>query len=269
MNRAYIKPDIDVQNQPDTRKIEIDKVGVKDIAYPIGVLDRTGGVQRTVAHVNMYVNLPHQFKGTHMSRFIELLNEHCDNMTTTRIPRILRDMRKRLSAREAHIEVKFPYFILKKAPVSGAEGLMTYDCTIRGFASDDVMLEIEVKIPVTALCPCSKAISSEGAHNQRGIVTVRFRQERFVWIEEVIDLVESSASCDIYSVLKREDEKYVTEKAYRNPMFVEDMARKVAENLCGVEGVNWFSVEVENQESIHAHNAYAYLERTCLDDNGP
>jgi len=268
MNRAYIKPDIDVQNQPDTRNIEIDKVGVKDISYPIGVLDRTGGVQRTVAHVNMYVNLPHQFKGTHMSRFVELLNEHCDNMTTTRIPRILRDMRSRLDAREAHIEVNFPYFILKQAPVSGAEGLMTYECTIRGFASDDVMLEIEVKVPITALCPCSKAISTEGAHNQRGIVTVRFRQDRFVWIETVIDIVESSASCDVYSVLKREDEKYVTEKAYQNPMFVEDVARKVAQNLCGVDGITWFSVEVENQESIHAHNAYAYLERTCLDNHG-
>jgi GTP cyclohydrolase I len=269
MNRAYIKPDIDVQNQVDTRNIEIDKVGVKDISYPIGVLDRTGGVQRTVAHVNMYVNLPQQFKGTHMSRFIELLNEHCDNMTTTRIPRILRDMRKRLDAREAHIEVKFPYFILKQAPVSGAEGLMTYDCTIRGFASDEVILEIEVKIPVTALCPCSKAISAEGAHNQRGIVTVSFRQERFVWIEEIIDIVESSASCDVYSVLKREDEKFVTEKAYQNPMFVEDVARKVAQDLSGIEGISWFSVEVENQESIHAHNAYAYLERTCLDNHGP
>jgi GTP cyclohydrolase I len=215
MTRLYRKPDIDVQNQPDTRQIAIDKVGVKDISYPIGVLDRTGGVQRTVAHVNMYVNLPHQFKGTHMSRFVELLNEHCDNMTTTRIPRILRDMRARLDAREAHIEVKFPYFILKKAPVSGAEGLMTNECSIRGYAADNVILEIEVKVPITALCPCSKAISTEGAHNQRGIVTVRFRQDRFVWIEEVIDIVESSASCDVYSVLKREDEKYVPARSPR------------------------------------------------------
>jgi GTP cyclohydrolase IB len=262
MTRRYTKPDLDVQSQPDYRNIEIDKVGVKDISYPIGVLERSGGSQRTVARVSMYVNLPRQFKGTHMSRFVELLNEYCEDMSTTSIPGILHQMRKRLQASEAHIEVTFPFFILKQAPVSGAEGLMAYECTIRGFGNDEVTLEIEVKVPITALCPCSKAISDQGAHNQRGNVSVRFHQSRFVWIEEIIEMVESSASCDVFSVLKREDEKYVTERAYANPMFVEDVARAVATRLMAHRGITWFSVGVENYESIHAHNAYAYLERS-------
>ncbi len=260
--RAIDKPIIDVQNLPDHRDIPIDKVGVKDILYPIGVLDRTGGSQRTVARVNMYVNLPRRFKGTHMSRFVELLTEYSHDMTTTNMPRILKEMRKRLDARQAYLEVTFPYFLVKKAPVSKCEGLLAYQCSIRGWGSDDVTLEIEVQVPITALCPCSKAISNQGAHNQRGLVTVRYRQVHFVWIEEIIELVETSSSCDIYSVLKREDEKYVTEKAYANPMFVEDVARTVAEKLDAHDGILWYSVEVENQESIHAHNAYAYLERT-------
>ncbi len=261
MTRDYATPTMDVQNQPDNRKIEIDKVGIKDIQYPIGVLERSGGTQRTVAKVSMFVNLHHKFKGTHMSRFIELLNEHCQDMSTTTIPGLLLEMRKRLEARDAHIEVSFPFFILKRAPASGAEGLMSYDCTIRGFWANEVVLEIEVTVPITALCPCSKAISDQGAHNQRGTVTVQYRQNRFVWIEDIIEIVEAEASCDVYSVLKREDEKFVTEKAYANPMFVEDVARSVAQRLRAHEGIAWFSVEVENQESIHAHNAYAYLER--------
>jgi GTP cyclohydrolase IB len=267
MARAYKEPNIDVQSQPDYRKIEIDKVGVKDICYPIGVLERGGGTQRTVAKVSMYVNLPHQFKGTHMSRFVELLNEHCQDMSTTTIPGILLKVRSRLQARQAHIEVSFPFFILKKAPVSGSEGLMAYECAVRGSVSDDVTLEIEVKVPITALCPCSKAISDQGAHNQRGMVIVRYRQNRFVWIEEIIEMVEASASCDVYSVLKREDEKFVTEKAYANPMFVEDVARSVALRLSENKGITWFSVGVENQESIHAHNAYAHLERSLEPDD--
>jgi GTP cyclohydrolase IB len=262
MIRSRKAPAIDVQSQKDHRKIPIDKVGVKDILYPITVLDRAQGHQQTVARVSMYVNLPHQFKGTHMSRFVELLNQHRHNMTTTAIPTLLMDMRIKLKARTAHLEVSFPYFILKRAPVSRAEGLLAYQCTVRGTANHKVDLEIEVQVPITALCPCSKAISDQGAHNQRGMVTVRYRPNRFVWIEEIIDMVESSASCEIFSVLKREDEKYVTEKAYAKPMFVEDVARTVAQKLLGHPRITWFSVEVENQESIHAHNAYAQLERT-------
>ncbi|RME24512.1 MAG: GTP cyclohydrolase I FolE2, partial [Deltaproteobacteria bacterium] len=217
MGRGYKKPEIDVQSLPDTSGKEIDRVGVKDILYPIRVLERSGGMQQTVARIDMFVNLPRRFKGTHMSRFVELLNEYHTDMSTTSIPGLLLEMRRRLQAAQAYVEISFPYFITKRAPVSGAEGLMVYQCTIRGFGNDEVTLEIEVKVPITALCPCSKAISEQGAHNQRGIVTVRYRQNRFVWIEEIIELVESCASCDVYSVLKREDEKYVTERAYANP----------------------------------------------------
>jgi GTP cyclohydrolase I len=253
-------PAPDVQARRDRRRIEIDRVGVKDILYPITVLDRRHKTQRTVARVSMTVNLPHQFRGTHMSRFVELLNEHCQDMSTTAIPDVLLAMKDRLRARAAQLEVAFPYFILKRAPVSGAEGLLAYACTVRGEARRRVALEIEVQVPITALCPCSKAISDRGAHSQRGLVTVRYRQRRFVWIEEIIDAVERSASCEIFSVLKRADEKYVTERAYAHPMFVEDVARAVAQRLQGNPRIAWFSVEVENQESIHAHNAYAFLE---------
>lgn len=253
----------DVQSLPDTRQIEIDKVGVRNILYPISVLDRSAGTQPTVARVNMYVNLPHHFKGTHMSRFVELLNEHRHDMSTTAIPGVLRAMREKLKARVAHLEMAFPYFILKRAPVSGAAGLVPYQCTLRGEAANHVTLDVEVQVPITALCPCSKAISDEGAHNQRGLVTVCYRQRHLVWIEEVIEIVEKSSSCEVYSVLKREDEKYVTEKAYANPMFVEDVARAVAGRLLAHPRITWFSVQVENLESIHAHNAYAFLERTC------
>jgi GTP cyclohydrolase I len=263
MIRKHKKISIDVQSQRDTRKIGIDKVGVKDILYPITVLDRSAGSQHTVATVSLYVNLSEQLRGAHMSRLVELLNEHCHDMTSRAIPELLQKMKRRLKARTAHLEISFPFFIRKKAPVTGVEGLMSYGCTVFGSAARRVRLEIEVQVPITALCPCSKALSDQGAHNQRGLVTVRFRQRQFVWIEEIIDIVERSASCEVYSVLKRADEKYVTEKAYRNPRFVEDVARLVAKKLLLHPLIEWFSVEVENQESIHAHNSYAFLERSC------
>lgn len=253
----------DVQSRRDHRRLAIDRVGVRDILYPITVMDRARRSQQTVARVSMTVNLPHQFKGTHMSRFVELLNEHRHDMSTRAIPDILRAMRERLNARRAQIQVEFPFFLLKRAPVSGAEGLMAYNCISRGESTARLVRQTyEVQVPITALCPCSKAISDFGAHNQRGVVTVCFRTRRLVWFEEIIHVVESSASCEVYSVLKREDEKYVTEKAYRNPMFVEDIAREVARRLLRHPRIEWFSVAVENLESIHAHNAYAYLERS-------
>lgn len=262
MARARTKPagaGPDVQSRRDRRKLPIDRVGVKDLLYPIQVLDRERGRQATVARVSMFVNLPHRFKGTHMSRFVELLNERCHDMSTTAIPGLLREMRRRLKARTARISVAFPFFRRKRAPVSRAEGLLHYPVTVRGQAGRRVQLEIEVEVPITALCPCSKAISERGAHNQRGWVRVRFRPRRFVWLEEIIDLVEGCASCDVYSVLKRQDEKYVTERAYRRPRFVEDVAREVARKLARHPRLAAFSVEVENQESIHAHNTYAYI----------
>jgi GTP cyclohydrolase I len=251
----------DIQSMPDRRNIAIDKVGVKGIEYPVTVLDRDRGTQHTVASINMYVNLPREFKGTHMSRFVEVLNRHRGEMNIKSFPRILRAMRKDLQAEEAHLEVTFPYFMRKRAPVSGAESLMEYRCTIHGVVNHGVSMGVKVEVPVTTLCPCSKEISSAGAHNQRGTVQLSVRFRSFLWIEDLIELVESCASCDIYALLKREDEKFVTERAYENPMFAEDVVRAVAEKLLADDNITWFSVDFENIESIHNHNAYAHIER--------
>jgi GTP cyclohydrolase I len=253
---------IDVQNQPDDRNIPIDKVGVKNIRYPITVLDRMNGTQQTVASINMYVNLPHHYKGTHMSRFVELLSEHSNNINLRNLPDILEEMKERLEAQSAHIEMEFPYFLNKSAPVSGAQGLMEYNISFRGSLNGQGMdLVVEVAVPVTTLCPCSKEISACGAHNQRGVVRLAVRFKRFIWIEDLIRLVEASASSEVFSVLKREDEKQVTERAYANPMFVEDVVREVAVKLQDDPNIVWFAVDSENFESIHNHSAYAYIER--------
>lgn len=253
---------IDVQNQLDDRNIPIDKVGVKNIRYPITVLDRANGTQQTVASINMYVNLPHQYKGTHMSRFIELLSEYSNNINLRNLPDILEEMKKRLDAHSAHIEVEFPYFLNKSAPVSGAQGLMEYSVWFRGSLNGQGMdLVVEVGVPVTTLCPCSKEISDAGAHNQRGMVRLAVRFKRFIWIEDLIRLVENSASAEVFSLLKREDEKQVTEHAYDNPMFVEDVVREVALKLQDDPNITWFAVDSENFESIHNHSAYAYIQR--------
>ena len=251
----------DIQNQPDYRKIAIDKVGVKDIRYPIVVLDKKNKFQHTIASVNMYVDLPHHFKGTHMSRFIEILNEHRGEITVKNFPEILGKMKKRFNAETAHMEVEFPYFIEKAAPVSKAKGLMEYRCRFRGSLSDKKDFILEISVPVTTLCPCSKEISRKGAHNQRGVVKVALRFHGFIWIEEIIKVVELSASSPVYSLLKRPDEKYVTEHAYDNPRFVEDVVRDIASRLEKTKNIIWFSIEAENWESIHNHSAYAYLER--------
>lgn len=250
----------DIQNEKGYRKIDIDKAGVKDIRYPITVLDKRNKFQHTVASVNMYVDLPHRFKGTHMSRFIEVLNEHRGEITVKNFPDILEKVKKRLNAKVSHLEVEFPYFIEKEAPVSRARGLMEYRCRFIGSlgAKKDFMLE--VMVPVATLCPCSREMSERGAHNQRGMVSVALRFKGFIWIEDIVTLVEASASSPVYSLLKRPDEKYVTEMAYDNPMFVEDVVREVASRLGKLLGVTWFRVEAENWESIHNHSAYACLE---------
>ncbi|MBI5599410.1 MAG: GTP cyclohydrolase I FolE2 [Deltaproteobacteria bacterium] len=255
------KPLKDVQAGPDSRKVAIDKVGVKDIRYPIVVLDRKNKFQHTVASVNMYVDLPHHFKGTHMSRFIEILNEHRGEITVKNFPLILKKMKKRFGAGKAHLEVEFPYFMEKPAPVSGSKGLMEYVCRFSGALGERMDFMLEVRVPVLTLCPCSKEISRRGAHNQRGMVSVALRFKGFVWIEDIIGAVESSASSPVYSILKRTDEKYVTESAYDNPMFVEDVVRDVALNLGKLKGITWARIEAENMESIHNHSAYAYVER--------
>lgn len=252
----------DVARQPDERGIAIDKVGVKKIRYPIAVLDRANGTQHTVATCNMYVNLPHSFKGTHMSRFIEVLNQYRGEISVNNFMDVLRNIRDYLDAESAHLEVDFPYFIEKQAPVSKARGLMEYRCRMTGAIDGGRMdLMVEVCVPVNTLCPCSKAISQRGAHNQRGEIRIGFRSERFVWIEEIIEIAESSASSSVFSVLKREDEKHVTETAFDNPVFVEDVVRNVTEKLEAMDHINWYCVEVENFESIHNHSAYAFVER--------
>jgi GTP cyclohydrolase IB len=254
---------IDVQNQPGLNGIDIDKVGVSDVHYPIEVLDKRNNKQATTAVVNMYVDLPHHFKGTHMSRFIEVLNQYRGEITIHNMSEILQEMARSLEAKSAHMEISFKYFIEKEAPVSKAKSLMGYDCRFIGaFAQgngEDFILE--VKVPVMNLCPCSKEISATAAHNQRSEVCVRVRFNDFVWIEDIVTLVERSASCDLYALLKRPDEKYVAEHAYENPRFVEDIVRIIAKDLMTDPQITWFSVRSKNFESIHNHNAYAFVER--------
>jgi len=250
----------DMQQSRDTRNIAIDKVGVKDIRYPIVVQDKHLEHQHTVARVNMFVDLPHHFKGTHMSRFIEVLNLYHGEISVENLETILTEMKRRLEAGRAHLELEFPYFIEKRAPASGARGLMEYQCRMIGSLGQQFDFVLEVSVPVTSLCPCSKEISERGAHNQRSLVNVQIRYMDHVWLEDLIEWVESCASAPVYSLLKREDEKAVTEQAYDNPMFVEDMVRAITEKLKSVPGITWFRVQCENFESIHNHSAYAQVE---------
>ena len=252
----------DVQNSADTRRLAINKVGIKDIRHPIKVRDRSGGEQHTIAMFNMYVNLPHNFKGTHMSRFVEILNVPGREISVDSFQDMLTEMTERLEAGAGHIVMTFTYFVTKAAPVSGVESLMDYEVTFDGEIRDGrSAMNVKVVVPVTSLCPCSKNISRYGAHNQRSHVTVNIRTRGFVWIEDIIDLVEKEASCELYGLLKRPDEKYVTERAYDNPKFVEDMVRDIAVKLNQDERVAAYSVESENFESIHNHSAYAMIER--------
>lgn len=257
----------DVQSRPDDRGFGIDQVGVSDLRYPIVVLDRVQGQQHTVAHISASVSLPHQFKGTHMSRFIEVLSAHRGEVTMHTLPSMLREMKGRLGAESARLEVRFPYFLERIAPVSGASALMDYACSfigeLNGGHTDFVL---SARVPVTSLCPCSKAISDYGAHNQRGYITIDVRsvpdadgQPQIVWIEELIDIAEHLASAPVYPLVKRPDERFITMQAYDNPVFVEDMVRGVARELQADSRITWFRVHAVNQESIHHHNAFAEL----------
>lgn len=251
----------DVQNSADKRHIAINKVGIKDIRHPAQVKDRSGQIQHTIANFNMYVNLPHNFKGTHMSRFVEILNSHEREITVQSFKEMLSETTERLDANEAHIEMTFPYFVNKTAPVSGVQSLLDYEVTFIGERKDgENVINVKVVVPVTSLCPCSKKISDYGAHNQRSHVTVNVRTNGFVWIEDIIDIVEKQASCELYGLLKRPDEKMVTERAYDNPKFVEDMVRDIAASLNGDERILAYVLESENFESIHNHSAYALIE---------
>jgi GTP cyclohydrolase I len=252
---------IDVQGSPDGRRIAIDKVGIKGIRHPVRVRERSGREQHTVATFGMYVGLPHDFKGTHMSRFVEIINQHEYEITVESFKRMLSEMTELLEARSGHIEMTFPYFITKSAPVSGVVSLMDYEVSLIGRVVNGMpSMHVKVIVPVTSLCPCSKEISEYGAHNQRSHVTITARTRVFVWIEELIELVERQASCQLYGLLKRPDEKYVTERAYDNPKFVEDMVRDVARALNKDDRISAYIVESENFESIHNHSAYALIE---------
>ncbi|MEW6312767.1 MAG: GTP cyclohydrolase FolE2 [Pseudomonadota bacterium] len=252
----------DVQNTADTRQLAIDRVGIKSIRHPVRVADKSGGVQHTVAMFNMYVHLPHNFKGTHMSRFVEILNSREREISVESFEGMLRDMMSRLEAKSGHIEMNFPYFINKAAPVSGVQSLLDYDVTFVGeILNGHYQFTMKVVVPVTSLCPCSKEIAEYGAHNQRSHVTVTARTHHFVWIEEIVAYVEKQASCELYGLLKRPDEKFVTERAYDNPKFVEDMVRDIAAVLNRDDRIEAYVVESENFESIHNHSAYALIER--------
>ncbi|MFN7844405.1 MAG: GTP cyclohydrolase FolE2 [Pirellula sp.] len=255
----------DIQSSGDRRNVAINKVGVKGVRYPISLRTPGNGsgtsTQTTVAQINMYVALPPDVKGTHMSRFVEVLNEHHDCLSSDSLPEVCRAMKERLKAEEVHLEMAFPYFIDKKAPVTGQPGKLDIDVTFEMTSNgvDDFILGL--KVPATSLCPCSKEISQYGAHNQRCEMTVRVRvaEGQHLWIEELFGMIEKCASTQVFSVLKRPDEKWVTERAYENPKFVEDIVRDMAVALNGDDRVVWYECFSENFESIHNHNAYAYI----------
>ena len=251
----------DVQNYSDKNGIDIDRVGISRLKYPIEVLDKKNKKQTTIANISISVNLPKHFKGTHMSRFVEVLNEYRGEITFRNMGNILRNIAKKLNSQSAHMEINYLYFIEKSAPISKQKSFMDYKCKFVGSyinGEDDFILEVTV--PILTLCPCSKEISDYGAHNQRSEVTVQIRFKKFVWIEDIVNMVEAVASSDLYTLLKRSDEKFITEKAYDNPRFVEDMVRLVAKKLMLNKNITWFKIESQNFESIHNHNAFAIIE---------
>ncbi len=259
--RPFLAEVEDVQGRADTRRLPINRVGIKDISHPVRVKDRSAGEQHTIATFNMYVGLPHNFKGTHMSRFVEILHTERE-ISVESFRAMLATMTERLEADTGHIEMSFPFFVMKRAPVSGVESLMDYHASLIGERrAGHTEMWVKVVVPVTSLCPCSKRISAYGAHNQRSHVTITARLRDHIWIEELIEIAESEASCELYGILKRPDEKYVTERAYDNPKFVEDMVRDVATRLNADDRIAAYVVESENFESIHNHSAYALIER--------
>src|ERR1700733_1788011 len=253
---------VDTQNQPDHREVAIDRVGVTNLRFPIQVRDKAHSCQNTVATVALTVDLPHHFKGTHMSRFIEVLNEHGSVIHVDNIKVILQHLQKRLNSKQAHVEFEFPFFVEKRAPITGAVGLMDYTVKFTATAShDDRDFVATVVVPVTTLCPCSKAISRYRAHNQRSQVTFAVRFNTSIWVEDLIRLVESSASSELYSLLKRPDEKAVTERAYERPVFVEALVRNIAVAANEDSRIKWYRVEAGNYESIHNNHAHAMIEK--------
>ncbi|MCS1409446.1 MAG: GTP cyclohydrolase FolE2 [Verrucomicrobia subdivision 3 bacterium] len=257
----------DLQSETDDRAITIDKVGIRGLEIPISVHDRDGDCQKTIARVGMFVDLPHNVRGTHMSRFVAILNEHDAGYSPEGVSRLLAAMQTRLGAHSAHLEVTFPFFVRKAAPTTRITSLMNYQVRILANRIHETLdLILEVQVPVKTLCPCSKSISKYGAHSQRSVVTIQTRSQSTVWVRDLIEIVEASCSSELYAFLKRPDEKHVTESAYENPVFVEDLARNVVLRLQQNNRITWYQVEAENQESIHNHNAYALI-RHCPPEN--
>lgn len=253
---------VDVQSMRDERRVPIQKVGIKGVRYPVTLKDKAMQVQHTTAVVNLFADLPHDFKGTHMSRFIEVFEEYRSDVSMPRFLAMLRKIRQELDAQVAYADLHFPYFMVKKAPVSGQPSIMSYDCSYEGsVGADSHNFVVGVTVPVQTVCPCSKAISAAGAHNQRGLVTLKVALGPFFWIEDLVAVVEESASSELFTLLKREDEKYVTERAYERPRFVEDLVREVYVKIDAMGIFPRFSVEAENFESIHNHSAYALVEK--------
>ena len=271
----------DIQNETDHREIPLAKVGVKGLEYPVRVLDKAKKVQHTSAKVDLFANLPHHFKGTHMSRFVEIFHNYREDLSMPRFLDMLFQIKDELKAESAFGRLEFPYYIEKNAPVSNLPGIVAYHCryqgavgnlptprgerrpnneqpTPRGGPSPNSTFTVAVSIPVSTVCPCSRAISERGAHNQRGVVTVELELGPFFWIEDIIQLVEACASSPVYATIKREDEKFITERGYDNPRFVEDLVREVYARIRDLGHFPHFSVEAENFESIHNHSAYAY-----------
>lgn len=248
----------DVQSEQDRREIPLAKVGVKGLEYPIQLRDKVKKVQYSTARADLFANLPHHFKGTHMSRFVEIFHSYREDLSMPRFLEMLSEIKRELKAESAFGAIEFPYFIEKKAPVSQLPGIMSYRCRYQGRVNETKLFNVAVSVPVSTLCPCSRAISDRGAHNQRGIITVELELGPFFWFEDIITLVESAASSPVYSLIKREDEKFLTEQAYDNPKFAEDMVRDVYAKIRDMGQFPRFSVEAENFESIHNHSAYAY-----------
>ncbi len=240
--------------------MKLKTVGIKNIRYPIKVREKSGGLQATVASITLQASMPRPYRETCVTTFLSVLNKYQDDLSVSVFPELLIEAKEELQADSAHLEMTFPYFVEKKAPVTGTTGLMEYTCRFTGGIGEDEGFILSVWVPSTTLCPCSKEISDCGAHNQRAEINLNIQSKGFIWVEDLIKLVESGVSCEVFSLLKRPDEKFVTEEAYKNPMFVEDVVRKVAEMAQGHPNIDWFSVGVESFESIHKHSAYAFVD---------
>ncbi|HCJ91056.1 MAG TPA: GTP cyclohydrolase I FolE2 [Acidaminococcaceae bacterium] len=255
----------DVQSEQDTRNIPLKRVGIKDLRWPLTLRDRQNGKQHTVARVSLAVNLPRDLRGTHMSRFVQCLKK-LDVVNLSALEEVLDDLKQSLEADSAYMRLTFPYFIEKKAPVSGLTSLMDLQCTFTMEKGEKFRQRVKVEVPVQTLCPCSKEISDYGAHNQRATASLEIEMAEFIWIEELAEMADAGASSPVYGLLKRPDEKFVTEHAYENPRFVEDAVREIALRLEKDRRVTWYRVTVESMESIHNHNAFATVEKGWMNE---